>query len=41
MGMSGSYMEAIACGSNLVRVGTSIFGKRSYPAPPVKKINET
>ncbi len=28
MGMSSDYVEAIKCGSNLVRVGTSLFGKR-------------
>ncbi len=30
MGMSGDYECAIAHGSNLVRVGTSIFGARNY-----------
>lgn len=30
MGMSGDYTEAIACGANLVRVGSSIFGPRQY-----------
>lgn len=30
MGMSGDYKEAILCGSNLVRVGSSIFGRRIY-----------
>ncbi len=30
MGMSADYAEAIKCGSNLVRVGTSLFGKRNY-----------
>ena len=28
MGMSGDYQLAIACGSNMVRVGSSIFGSR-------------
>ena len=28
MGMSGDYTEAIACGANLIRVGSSIFGPR-------------
>ena len=28
MGMSADYKEAIACGSNMVRIGTKIFGKR-------------
>ena len=30
MGMSADYPEAIACGANLVRVGTAIFGERDY-----------
>lgn len=30
MGMSGDYMDAIYCGSNLVRVGSAIFGPRIY-----------
>lgn len=30
MGMSGDYELAIACGSNMVRVGSAIFGKRNY-----------
>ncbi len=30
MGMSGDYKWAIAEGSNLVRVGTGIFGQRNY-----------
>lgn len=30
MGMSGDYQLAIAYGSNMVRVGSSIFGSRSY-----------
>jgi len=28
MGMSGDYALAIACGSNMVRIGSSIFGNR-------------
>jgi pyridoxal phosphate enzyme (YggS family) len=28
MGMSGDYQLAIACGSNMVRIGSSIFGSR-------------
>jgi PLP dependent protein len=28
MGMSGDYQLAIACGSNMIRVGSSIFGSR-------------
>ena len=30
MGMSGDYKIAIEEGSTIVRVGTSIFGKRDY-----------
>ena len=29
-GMSGDYELAIACGSNMVRIGSSIFGQRNY-----------
>ena len=32
MGMSGDFEEAIARGSTNVRVGSSIFGERQYPA---------
>ena len=28
MGMSGDYKEAIEAGSNMIRIGSSIFGKR-------------
>lgn len=31
MGMSADYTAAIACGANMVRVGTAIFGARNYP----------
>ncbi|MCB0445533.1 MAG: YggS family pyridoxal phosphate-dependent enzyme [Gelidibacter sp.] len=31
MGMSGDYTLAIACGSTMIRVGSSIFGERNYP----------
>lgn len=31
MGMSGDFEDAIAEGANMVRVGTAIFGARSYP----------
>ena len=31
MGMSDSYEDAVSAGSNLVRIGSAIFGKRSYP----------
>jgi uncharacterized pyridoxal phosphate-containing UPF0001 family protein len=30
MGMSGDYELAIACGSTMVRIGSSIFGNRNY-----------
>ncbi len=30
MGMSGDFEEAIMCGSNMVRVGSAIFGRRVY-----------
>ena len=30
MGMSGDYPIAIAEGSNMVRIGTAIFGERNY-----------
>lgn len=30
MGMSGDYKTAIACGSNTIRLGTALFGKRNY-----------
>lgn len=32
MGMSGDLEQAIAAGSTMVRIGTAIFGQRSYPA---------
>ena len=30
MGMSGDFEAAIACGSNMVRIGSAIFGERVY-----------
>lgn len=30
MGMSHDYTEAIKCGSNMVRIGTGLFGPRNY-----------
>ena len=30
IGMSGDYKLAINCGSNMIRIGSSIFGKRNY-----------
>ena len=32
MGMSGDYEDAVRSGATAVRVGTAIFGARSYPA---------
>ena len=37
MGMSSDFYEAILEGSNLVRVGTAIFGKRGLKAEDVQK----
>lgn len=34
MGMSESYEVAARCGASLVRVGSALFGKRSYPCVP-------
>ena len=33
MGMSHDFPEAIAEGSTMVRIGTAIFGSRTYPTP--------
>ena len=33
MGMSGDYLDAIRCGSTMIRVGTAIFGARNYATP--------
>ena len=30
MGMSGDFADAIRAGSTMIRVGTAIFGARSY-----------
>ena len=30
MGMSKDYLTAIECGSNMIRIGTGIFGARNY-----------
>ena len=32
MGMSDDYADAVRLGSNLVRVGSALFGARYYPA---------
>ena len=34
MGMSGDYLQAVECGSNMVRIGTGIFGPRDYGSKP-------
>lgn len=36
MGMSGDFMNAIGMGATNVRVGTAIFGKRSYDVMKLK-----
>lgn len=33
MGMSGDYETALEEGATMIRIGTSIFGARSYPSP--------
>lgn len=30
MGMSADYLAAVKCGSNIVRIGTAMFGQRNY-----------
>ena len=30
MGMSDDYLAAVRCGSNIVRIGTAMFGQRNY-----------
>ncbi len=32
MGMSGDYEKAVACGANMIRPGSLLFGERHYPA---------
>ncbi len=34
MGMSGDWRLCVDCGSNMIRLGTAIFGARSYPDRP-------
>lgn len=31
MGMSGDFEEAVARGATCIRIGSTIFGQRSYP----------
>ena len=33
MGMSGDFLDAVQCGSTMIRVGTAIFGPRPVTAP--------
>ncbi len=33
MGMSGDFADAISCGSTMIRIGTAIFGARTYATP--------
>ena len=35
MGMSGDWRLCVECGSNMIRLGTSLFGPRAYPQAPV------
>ena len=35
MGMSDDFQDAIACGSTMIRLGTSIFGPRNYSGSPL------
>ena len=37
MGMSDDFEDAIRCGANMVRVGSSIFGARNYAAASAQK----
>lgn len=32
MGMSGDWRLCVAGGSNMIRLGTTLFGERHYPA---------
>ena len=36
MGMSDDYVDAIRCGSTMIRIGTAIFGARDYTKPHQK-----
>ena len=38
MGMSDDYQIAIQCGSNMVRIGSAIFGERTYSVTPHKPL---
>ncbi len=39
MGMSGDFVDAIKCGSTMIRVGTAIFGPRAVAAPIHNDVN--
>ena len=39
MGMSGDYIDAIRCGSTMIRVGTAIFGARDYTSSHRHDVN--
>ena len=41
MGMSDDYRIAIECGSNMVRIGSTIFGERSSGSTPEKPFGHT
>ncbi len=41
MGMSDDYTIAIECGSNMVRIGSTIFGERSSVSTPEKPFGHT
>ena len=38
MGMSGDYKEAIKAGSNMIRIGSNIFGKDNFIKIPYLKV---
>ena len=39
MGMSGDFVDAVQCGSTMIRVGTAIFGPRPTAAPSHNDVN--
>ena len=40
MGMTDDYLDAIAEGANMVRIGSAIFGARNYGAPKSEQLPE-
>ena len=40
MGMSGDYTTAIECESTMIRIGSTIFGKRDYPAATTESVDQ-